>query len=197
MIWNKKTYKNYSDEELMEMISKLNKSAFTELYERYSKPMLIYFKRLLWNDHEKAEDFVQDLFTKIIQQNQLFDRNRNFKTWIYAVANNMCKNEYKKQSVRKNTQYYVEDVQHLIADQKKNLTILTQEQDFSRLFEKELNLLDDKHKEVFELRHIDGLSIKEIADLMEINEGTVKSRLFYATKTLAEKLKMFQETYHE
>ena len=43
----------------------------------------------------------------------------------------------------------------------------------------------------FELRHFDGLSIKEIAEILEANEGTIKSRLFYATKYLAEGLKEF------
>jgi DNA-directed RNA polymerase specialized sigma24 family protein len=42
------------------------------------------------------------------------------------------------------------------------------------------------------LRHLQGFSLKEIADVLEINEGTVKSRLFYATKQLAEKLKEFK-----
>ncbi|MFM7467028.1 MAG: RNA polymerase sigma factor, partial [Crocinitomicaceae bacterium] len=51
--------------------------------------------------------------------------------------------------------------------------------------------LDDKHKEVFVLRHFEGLSMKEIGEVMELNEGTVKSRLFYATKQLAEQLKVF------
>jgi RNA polymerase sigma-70 factor (ECF subfamily) len=51
--------------------------------------------------------------------------------------------------------------------------------------------MDEKHREVFALRHLEGLSMKEIAEVMEINEGTVKSRLFYATKFLAEKLKVY------
>ena len=52
--------------------------------------------------------------------------------------------------------------------------------------------LDEKHRDVFSLRHLQGFSLKEIADVLEINEGTVKSRLFYATKQLAEKLKEYQ-----
>jgi RNA polymerase sigma-70 factor (ECF subfamily) len=51
--------------------------------------------------------------------------------------------------------------------------------------------LKSEHQEVFALRHMDGLSIKEIAEVLDINEGTVKSRLFYATKQLADKLKEF------
>ena len=54
--------------------------------------------------------------------------------------------------------------------------------------------LDEKHKEVFSLRHLDGLSIKEIAEVLEISDGTVKSRLFYATKYLSESLKEFNPT---
>jgi RNA polymerase sigma-70 factor (ECF subfamily) len=45
---------------------------------------------------------------------------------------------------------------------------------------------------VFTLRHLDGLALKEIAEILEINEGTVKSRLFYATKFLANQLSVYQ-----
>jgi RNA polymerase sigma-70 factor (ECF subfamily) len=47
---------------------------------------------------------------------------------------------------------------------------------------------------VFTLRHLDGLALKEIAEILEINEGTVKSRLFYATKFLANQLSVYQLT---
>ena len=92
-----------SDEDLMIAISKGDKRAFDEIYERYSGPLMGYFMRMLWRDREKAEDFVHDLFAKIIRKPELFDPSRKFKTWVFSVANNMCKNEYKKQEVRKNT----------------------------------------------------------------------------------------------
>ena len=59
------------------------------------------------------------------------------------------------------------------------------------MFELNMGELDHKHREVFEMRHIQGLSIKEIAEILDISDGTVKSRLFYATKNLAEKLKEY------
>jgi RNA polymerase sigma-70 factor (ECF subfamily) len=55
--------------------------------------------------------------------------------------------------------------------------------------------MDEKHREVFALRHLEGLSMKEIAEVMEINEGTVKSRLFYATQKIAQQLKEFDPRY--
>jgi RNA polymerase sigma-70 factor (ECF subfamily) len=145
---------------------------------------------MLWRDREKAEDFLHDLFTKLIHRPELFDTTRSFKTWVYSVANNMCKNEYKKQEIRKNTLNGL-DSSYAVADQSKNTFNEVHHALFKKQFDKQLVLLDQKHKEVFEMRHFDGLSMKEIADVLAISEGTVKSRLFYATKYLAEGLKDF------
>jgi RNA polymerase sigma-70 factor (ECF subfamily) len=102
----------------------------------------------------------------------------------------MCKNEYKKQEIRKNTSNGL-DSSYAVADKNKNTFNEVHHSLFKKEFDQQLVLLDQKHKEVFEMRHFDGLSMKEIADILEISEGTVKSRLFYATKYLAEGLKDF------
>ena len=52
-------------------------------------------------DEEKAQDFLQDLFLKIVEKPARFKRGHAFASWLYTVAHNMCKNEYRKQSVRK------------------------------------------------------------------------------------------------
>lgn len=179
-----------NDEELMRCIAQGDKRAFDELYKRYANPLLVYFIRMLWKDREKAEDFVHDLFAKIINKPELFDASRAFKTWVYSVANNMCKNEYKKQEVRKNTSTGLDNT-YAVADQNSNVFNEVQDSIFQEAFQRSLIELDFKHKEVFSLRHEDGLSIKEIAEILEISEGTVKSRLFYATKYLSESLKEF------
>ena len=183
-------HKTMSDESLMIAISSGDKRAFDELYSRYSGPLLGYFMRMLWRDREKAEDFVHDLFAKIVHKPEYFDTTRSFKTWVYSVANNMCKNEYKKQEVRKGTSNGL-DNHYSLYDKSVNVMNEVQDNFFQEAFQKSLSDLDEKHKEVFALRHIEGMSIKEISEAMEINEGTVKSRLFYATKYLAESLKDF------
>jgi RNA polymerase sigma-70 factor (ECF subfamily) len=183
-------YTELKDEELIVLLSKGNRMAFDEIYARYANALGRYFVRMLWKDKEKAEDFVHDLFAKLIQNPSLFDTSRNFKTWVYSVANNMCKNEYKKQEVRKNTQNVAEIPYHL-EDQNRSVFNEVQDVIFKEAFDVAIDKLDAKHKEVFELRHFDGLSIKEIATVLDANEGTIKSRLFYATKQLAESLKEF------
>jgi len=185
----KPKYSQLSDEDLMRFLSKGDKRAFDELYKRFYGQLLGYFKNMQWGDREKAEDMVHDLFAKIIKNPSLFDVERSFRTWLFSVASNMCKNEYKKQEVRKNTSVGVEEYRNISASN--NVLSEVQDNQFQLAFENGLQSLDEKHREVFTLRHLDGLAMKEIAEIMNINEGTVKSRLFYATKQLAEKLKVY------
>ena len=186
----KPQHKSMSDEDLMKAISNGDKRAFDELYDRYSGPLMGYFFRMLWKDREKAEDFVHDLFAKIVRKPDLFDSSRKFKTWVYSVANNMCKNEYKRQEVRKNTSSGL-DHTYNVGDGSTNVMNEVHESQFKQEFVKKLDELDGKHCEVFKLRHLEGLSIKEIAEVLEISDGTVKSRLFYATKYLAQSLEHY------
>lgn len=186
----KAEFKAYSDEQLMLAISHGEKPAFDELYLRYADKLYGYILKMLWYNEVRAQDLLQDLFTKIIRQPQLFDTSKNFKTWIYTIASNLCKNEFKRNEVRKNTQNGLDHRYNIASED--NLENTINDLEFMEALQRELTKLDEKHREVFVLKHIDGLSIKEIAEIMSINEGTVKSRLFYAIKKLAEELKMFE-----
>lgn len=183
-------YKKNSDEELMLYLGKGDKRAFDELYLRYADNLCYYFMRKLKHDREKGEDFVHDIFAKLIERPELFDVTRTFKTWIYSVANNMCKNEYKKMEVRSNTSNGLDSSYNVSMNELSATEVMHNEQ-FKEALAHSLNQMDEKHKEVFELRFFQELSIKEIAEVMEINDGTVKSRLFYATKRLSESLAIF------
>jgi RNA polymerase sigma-70 factor, ECF subfamily len=178
----------YSDEQIMLLLRNKDEEAFSILYDRYSKKIVSYFYRMLNKDIDKAEDFMHDLFLKIIEKPDAFDCNLRFKTWIYSIASNMCKNEYKKIGVRnefKNEESYkTEFIDNFIC-----------EKIDQKLFENNLNEsledLNNDHKTVFLLRYQQEFSIKEIAEITKSPEGTVKSRLFYTIKILSEKLKFF------
>ena len=110
---------------------------------------------------------------------------------MFTIAYNMCKNEYKRHEVRKNTKHDmaegVEAKDHNdLGDKEVDKT------NFRMRLKTELENLKPKHSEVFKLRHEQGLSLKEIADILNINEGTVKSRLHYTTKYLAAQLAEFK-----
>ncbi|MBL4715829.1 MAG: RNA polymerase sigma factor [Bacteroidia bacterium] len=189
-------FSHSSDEELMRFISKGKKSAFNELYKRYDKKLHYYFYRMLHQDNIKAQDFLQELFLKIIEKPNLFDTDKKFSTWIYSIASNMCKNEYRKDAIR-GTIINLKDELELV--QKEDESSDYDKELFKKHLKKELSKLDDEHKETFILRYQEELAIKEISQIMNCSEGTVKSRIFYTTKKLAVKLRTFnphKSKYH-
>ena len=80
----KSKYNKLNDEQLMRLIHKKNIPAFNELYDRYANKLLNYFYRMLNGNKQKAQDFLQDLFTKIIEKPTVYDFS--FDTdWILAA----------------------------------------------------------------------------------------------------------------
>ena len=186
----RKENKDLSDEKLMTLVAQGNSSAFEELYDRYNKVLINYFHRMLWKDREKAQDMMQDFFTKIIRKPELYDPNkRAFSTWMFSVANNMCKNEYRRAEVRKGTVGGLNEEMAVAGD---NHTIRNLDHQIfdGRLYE-ELDKLNDDQRSTFVLRFKEEKSIKEIAVICNCSEGTVKSRIFYTLKKLSEGLKEF------
>lgn len=191
-----KSYHKESDERLMILIVKNDTQAFEVLYDRYAKILTNYFYKMLWKDKEKAEDFMQDFFVKIVRKPESFDPNRSFKTWMYSVANNMCKNEYRKQETRKGTKndldeaVYAQDINNDVFKE----VYLNQ---FKHELHQQLDQLDELKKQTFLLRYYEDLSLKEISKIMECSEGTVKSRLFYTLKVLSSQLTEFNPKMKE
>lgn len=186
-------YKKFSDEKLMECIQRGDISAFNELYNRYSGRLLFYFFRELGGDEEKAQDFLQEIFLKIVEKPGLFRTEKKFSTWIFTVAYNLCKNEYRRLEVREIVENNA-DVDEVSQDFESEYHPSEQKVD-QKIFEKalldELEKLDNGHRSAFLLRYQQNFSIKEISEILGCSEGTVKSRLFYTTQKLATKLKAF------
>ncbi len=175
-----------ADEELVRLVQQGNERALTELYSRYSKKLVRYFHRMLWKDESKAQDFLHDLFVKLIEAPDRIDVGRPFSTWIYSVAHNMCKNEYRKQIFRKAVNgnwTNGQNVEFIESD--------LDQQAFQGQLENLLSRADENNKSLFIMRYELELTVSEIAMIMEIPEGTVKSRLFYLKKKLAGMLKVF------
>jgi len=187
MRWNK-DYKKYSDEELMSQIGNGDNRYIKELYNRYSKKLLYYFYRMLGGDEEKAQDFLQDVFLKIIDKPEKFNQNMKFSTWIFTIASNLCKNEYRRLKVRdatKNDYNLNHHEQFEIMDVLKKI-----DQDvLEKAIQAELRNMDPVQSTTFLLRFQESLSIKEISQVLSCAPGTVKSRIFYITKKLGSRLK--------
>lgn len=183
-----KEYGKLGDDRLMELVVRGDERAFAAIYDRYHQRLLGYFHRMLWQDREKALDHLQDLFTKLAQRPESYDPSRPFHTWLFSVANNMCKNAYRHAEVVKAAAIHIQNG----ADREEARGGIGLDHElFRNRLDGELDRLDPDHKATFVMRYHEDMAIKEIAAAFGCSEGTVKSRLFYTLKKLAERLKEF------
>jgi RNA polymerase sigma-70 factor (ECF subfamily) len=180
------SYQNLPDEELLPLIAEGFTPAFDELYHRYGQKMFSYFFRMLWKNKELAEDSTQELFMRLIKHAKSFEPGRSVSTWLYSIAHNLCKNEYRKQEVR--TKYTAMNKNKPVLEEARNPDL----QRFKEAVHHCTNELDEEKKSLFVLRFQEQLSVPQISGILNIPEGTVKSRLFYLLKDMKEKLKQFE-----
>jgi RNA polymerase sigma-70 factor (ECF subfamily) len=182
----------YSDEELMLYLGRGEVLAFDELYDRYSKRLMVYFTRMLNFNQALAEDALQDLFLKIAEAPEKFDTNRSFKTWIFSVASNSCKNYYRHKGVVTASREELVYLQGGDAETSfAKLAAKIDAGEFRKMLEDVLEELPPEKKEAFILKYQEDKSIADIAFIQNCPEGSVKSRLHYTLKILEDRLRIF------
>lgn len=182
-------YHSLTDEELMQYISKGNKKAFNELYNRYHKRLLFFMYKLLNFNQEKAQDLLHDVFVQIIEKPHRFDTNKKFSTWVYTLAKNQCynytRNTTNRERINDDVAQQIETVEHPTVNNEIDKSI------FNKEIEQIQHTLSQKEQMILTLRFREDLTIKEIAQIMQCPEGSVKSGIYYLLKKLAERIPHF------
>jgi RNA polymerase sigma-70 factor (ECF subfamily) len=189
MVARSNLYINHTDEELISILAKGSSAPFNELYHRYGQKMFSYFFRMLWKNKELSEDLTQELFIKVMRHAEQFEQGKSFATWLYSIAHNMCKNEYRKEEVKLKYKHTKREAEPAFHD--KNIDL----RKFREAVHDCIDELTEEKRTLYILRFQEQLTIPDISRILEIPEGTVKSRLFYLLKEMKEKLKTF-ETIH-
>jgi RNA polymerase sigma-70 factor (ECF subfamily) len=182
-------YHNSTDEQLMQLVANNNPAGVKELYKRYSKKLLSYLFRMLGGDEDKAQDFLQEIFLRIVDKAADFDSGQKFQTWVFSISSNLCKNEYRRLKVRNKTENDSDLDQHFSVKSDHECTI--DYRDLESAIQKELMKIDDQHRQTFLLRFQQNYTIREISEILNCPDGTVKSRLHHTTRRLASKLQEY------
>ena len=148
-------YKNCSDEELMSFIQANDYGAFEELHSRYAKRLLHFMFKMLNNDEERAQDLLQDLFLKLVEAPEKFDATRRFYSWVFTVAANMCRKEYRAPIHDDVSDVELEARMRNLATDR--LISAVDGHVVKKHLSKALDGLDNKHRECFVLRHQEDL----------------------------------------
>ena len=179
-------YKSISDEELMRLVQCREEKAFNELWQRYMLAMQNFFFRRTGGNQLLTEDLTQDLFLQLWNASAQYQSPQKFRPWLFTIAFNLLRNTYREIDYQA---LYTAEVVATVEEAQEDDPAL--QIDNERLFEaltKELNQLSAPEQLLFDLRFTDELSIKEIAAIFSIPEGTVKSRLHTLILKLRKKL---------
>ena len=181
-----KPLSSLTDVELMQRVSvKDDDRAFGELYRRHSQRLMGFFFRQLNGDEALAADFTQDAFMRVWTARDKFS-GTNFHAWLLTISYNLLKNHYRHNEHQKQYELFTKQTQEEVAD---NHIIDKIENDaFDQALRQELEKLLPESRLLFSLRFEEELTVPEIAELMGLPEGTVKSRLYTLTQTLKQKL---------
>ncbi len=182
-----------TDKELMELIQAGDDKAFGVLVERFQDRLLNFVGRIVI-DRETAEELVQETFLRIFNQKNSYTPEYAVSTWIYTIALNLARSELRKRKLRRflSLDFIKEEADVELAD-KVNLKAMSLAPIIQRAIEK----LPDDYRTAFILCDIQRLPYQQIAEVMRVPVGTVKSRINRARSMLRDKLKPYKEIYYE
>lgn len=182
-----------TDKELMELIQADDAKAFKELVVRFQDRLINFVGRII-TDRETAEELVQETFLRVYSQKNSYTPDFAVSTWIYTIALNLSRSELRKRKLRKylsldflKEESDIEIADNTIRDHESLLTIL----------KKAIDKLPDDYKTAFILCDIERLPYQQIAEVLRVPVGTVKSRINRARLMLREKLKPYKEINYE
>ena len=185
---------------LIEKIKKGDTHAFSELVQAYDKKALNFAYRML-RDLNEAEDAVQEAFLRVFDKIHTFHGNSSFSTWFYTILNNICLDMLRKRArggdVVSITQASSDDHEYelQIEDTADGPFELLQKKSALKLVDKALSKVSDEHRAVIVMRDINGLEYEEIAKILNVSLGTVKSRISRARLALRKILEENKELF--
>lgn len=191
-IRNVKNPDRATDKDLMELIQAGDNKAFEELVRRYQDRLLNFVGRIVV-DQETAEELIQETFLRIYNQRKSYTPTFAVSTWIYTIALNLARSELRKRKLRKfiSLDYMKEENEIEIPD-KANLTV----EALAPILQKAIEKLPEDYKEAFILCDIQRMPYQQIAEVLRVPVGTVKSRINRARAMLRDILKPYKEIYY-
>ena len=181
------------DSELVLLAQKGEKTAFGELVNRWQSPIYTYCLRQLPNQ-QLAEELTQDIFVSAFKALKSFRNEAQFSTWLYRIASNRCKNNHAYRHRRQYTSHEPlegnnPEIPRDIPSTSKSPEENVHAKDLKEILMETLSQLEEKQREILILSEIQGLPQAEIAKILSIPIGTIKSRLHRAKIELSRRMR--------
>jgi len=172
-----------SDEELMSSCRDGDEAAFEVLYRRYEKPILSFIYRIVVSAAD-AEDLCQEAFFKVVQAKKTYQVSGKFKTWLFRIALNLCRDRIRRMKFRSHASLddpvISQEGQNIqprrgFCDSSFDPAKSAEAEEMKTLVQKAFATLPENQRTVIVLKEYHALTFSEIAEIMECPIGTAKS----------------------
>jgi len=187
-----------SDDKLMLRCQEGDASAFDQIVQHHRTTLFNFIYRFI-NDRESAEELTQEVFIRIYKNIGKFRPELSgFRTWMYRIASNLCKNELRNRSrhskiitksTSANTDEKGDNQIEKLQDASPGPDIQLEQNELREILNSAISYLPEKYRTVIILRDIEDMPYGDIAKIINKPEGTVKSRLNRARHMLKDKMK--------
>ena len=187
-IFHLKPLRQLTDEQLMARAKAGNDAAFEELYHRYARRLKGFFFLQLGRDEELAADATHDVFLRAYEARNRYQEGKSVSTWLFTIAYNICRNHYRSNAYE--TQLLATlDAEPISEEQ---IEIQLDAAALDDALAQVLSELPPPLHQLFSLHYQEELTIPQVAEIVGIPEGTVKSRLHKTMNIIRKKLKRYE-----
>ena len=187
-IFHLKPLRQQTDEQLMARAATGSDTAFEELYRRYARRLKGFFFMQLGGDEELAADATHDVFLRAYEARSRYQEGRKVDTWLFTIAYNICKNHYRSNA------YEAPLLATLDAEpvSSQQIEVELDAAALDQALEQVLAGLPAPLHQIFSLHYQEELTIPQVAEIVGVPEGTVKSRLHKTMNIIRKKLKQYE-----
>jgi len=181
------------DFELLAKFKKGDQQAFELLVRKYKTTVFNTIYSIMGNAQE-ADDTAQEVFLKVYTKADSFKGESSFSTWLYRITVNRCVDELRRRKnkiISYETEFNQEEklkLKDVLASRENDITEKLRQKELQDIIQKAMNSLPEKYRIILTLKEIEGLSYKEISQIMKISLAKVKIWLFRARQKLKGKL---------
>ena len=187
-IFHLKPLRQLTDEQLMARAKAGNDAAFEELYHRFARRLKGFFFLQLGGDEELAADATHDVFLRAYEARNRYQEGKSVSTWLFTIAYNICRNHYRSNAYE--TQLLATLDTEPISDEQIEVQLDATALDDA--LAQVLSELPPPLHQLFSLHYQEELTIPQVAEIVGIPEGTVKSRLHKTMNIIRKKLKRYE-----
>ena len=187
-IFRLRPLRQQTDEQLMAKAAKGSDTAFEELYRRYARRLTGFFFLQLGGDEELAADATHDVFLRAYEARSRYQEERRVDTWLFTIAYNICRNHYRSNAYE--AQLLATLDAEPVTDQQ--IEVQLDQAALDEALAQVLAELPAPLHQIFSLHYQEELTIPQIAEIVGVPEGTIKSRLHKTMNIIRKKIKKYE-----